>query len=120
MPVIAHLKDLYIEWNKLFLKFPKPLRYSIGIKIDNLFVDTIESLSIAGFLQKTDKLPYLKKSIMKTDVIKVFIHIAWEMKLLELKQYTSISEKLNTIGKMIGGWHGQVEAQLQKQNSLPL
>ena len=113
MPVIVHVKDLYIEWSKLFLKFPKPLRYSIGIKIDTLFVETIESLSIAGFLQKSDKLPYIKKSITKIDVIKVFIHIAWEMNLLELNQYANTSEKLDTIGKMIGGWQGQIE----KQNS---
>ncbi len=74
-------------------------------------MEIIENLSIAGFLQKTDKLPYLKKSIAKVDIIKVFIHIAWEMNLLELKQYAEISEKLNNIGKMIGGWYGQVEKQ---------
>ncbi len=117
LPVIAHVKDLYIIWNKLFLKFPKPLRYSIGIKIDSLFVDIIEALSIASFLKKSDKIAYLKKSITKTDVIKVFIHISWEMNLLEITQYAEISEKLDTIGKMIGGWHGQVEVQIQKQNS---
>lgn len=99
------------------MKFPKPLRYSIGIKIDNLFVEIIEALSVAGFLQKSDKLLYLKKSIMKTDLLKVFAHIAWQMNLLELKQYANFSEKLDMIGKMIGGWHGQVETQLEKQNS---
>ncbi len=117
LPVIVHIKDLYIEWAAYFLKFPKPLRYSIGLKIDTLFVEVIEYLSVAGFLQKSDKLPYLKKSITKMDTIKVFMHIAWEMNLLELSQYAKVSEKLDSIGSMIGGWQGQVEKELQKQNS---
>jgi hypothetical protein len=111
------VKDVYIEWSKFFLKLPKPLRYSIGLKIDTLFIDLIEFLSIAEFLQKTEKLSYLKKSIMKVDVLKVFMHIAWQMNLLELKQYAEVSEKLHSIGGMIGGWYGKIEKDTQKQNS---
>ncbi len=81
-----------------------------------LFVETIESLSIARFLQKTEKLSYIKKSNIKVDVIKVFMHIAWEMNLLELPQYIAVSEKLDSIGAMTGGWYGQVESELQEQN----
>ena len=37
---------------------------------------------------------------------------------MEIKQYGEISEKVDTTGKMIGGWYGQVEKQLkEKQNS---
>ena len=63
------------------------------------------------------KLYYARKSTAKVDITKVFVHIAWEMNLLELKQYIRFSEKLDAIGKMIGGWHGQVVIQSEKQNS---
>ncbi len=78
-------------------------------------MDTIEALSVAGFLQKEAKLPYLKKAVTKVDVIKVFMHISWEMNLLEIPQYADISERLDNIGKMIGGWQGQIEKQLETQ-----
>jgi len=83
-----------------------------------LFVETIELVSIATFLQKTEKLPYLKKATAKIDTIKVFVQILWEMKAVETKEYAEIGEKIDSSGKMLGGWRGQIEKQLEeKQNS---
>lgn len=40
--------------------------------------------------------------------------ILWETKSLDTKKYISLSEKIDEIGRMLGGWNGQ----LTKQNSL--
>lgn len=104
---------MYILWNSYAAKIPKTAKYSLGLKIDNLFIDTIEAISIAAFLQRAEKLPYLKRAIARVDTLKVFLQLVWEMKLLDTKQYAEISEKLSEVGKMLGGWYGQVV----KQNS---
>lgn len=39
--------------------------------------------------------------------------ILWETKSIRDKKYIALSLPLDEIGKMLGGWHGQ----LQKQNS---
>ena len=39
--------------------------------------------------------------------------VLWETKSLDNKKYIVLSEKLEEIGKMLGGWNGQI----QKQNS---
>jgi hypothetical protein len=39
--------------------------------------------------------------------------ILWETKSLDEKKYIALSIKLDEIGKMLGGWRGQ----LQKRNS---
>jgi hypothetical protein len=39
--------------------------------------------------------------------------ILWETKSLDNKKYIALSEKIGEIGKMLGGWNGQ----LTKQNS---
>ena len=39
--------------------------------------------------------------------------VLWETKSLDDKKYIALSVKLDEIGKMLGGWSGQ----LQKQNS---
>jgi len=97
---------------------PKTAKYSIGLKIDTLFVETIELIAIATFLKKLEKLAYIKKANAKVDTIKVFVQILWELKLLETKEYAEIGEKIHTTGQMIGGWCGQVEKELkEKQNS---
>jgi hypothetical protein len=67
----------------------------------------------AGFLSKEEKLPYVKIAVRKIDTIKVFIQTVWEIKAIDDKKYIALSEKLNEVGKMLGGWHNN----LIKENS---
>ncbi len=82
-------------------------------KIDNLFIEAIEAIAIASFLSKEEKLPYVRVGIRKIDTLKILLMVLWETKSLDNKKYIALSEKLNTAGKMLGGWSGQ----LSKQNS---
>lgn len=111
--MLIQLKSAYTLWVAPAAKLPKTVKYSLGLKIDTLFIDAIESIAIAIFVQRSDKLPYLKKAIARIDTLKVFLQLLWEMKSLDTKPYTAISEKVDEVGKMLGGWHGQVI----KQNS---
>jgi len=76
----------------------------LGGKIDSLFIEIIELLFVASYLGKQEKLPYLQKAIRKLDVLKFFFQVSWEIKALDNKKYISISERLNEIGRMLGGW----------------
>ena len=113
MPVLHKLKEVYKEWFIYYQSLPKTHRYSLGQKIDNLFIDAIESISIATFLDKTEKLPWINVSVRKIDTLKVLLMILWETKSLDNKKYISISEKIEELGKMLGGWSGHIK----KQNS---
>jgi len=59
------------------------------------------------------KSSYVQKAIGKTDLIKFFLQICWEIKSLQNNKYIALSEPLNEVGKMLGGWYRQ----LSKQNS---
>jgi len=89
-------------------------KYTLGQKIDTLYIESIEAIAIASFLSKEEKLPYVRLAIRKIDTIKILLMVLWETKSLDNKKYILLSEKMNTIGKMLGGWSGQ----LAKQNSL--
>lgn len=114
MPVFIHLKDLYITWHIRFYKFPKTSRFSIGTKIDSLFIDTITEASLASFTVNLEKVVHIKRALSLTDTLKIFLQIAWELKLLETRHYSELSEKIDTVGKMLGGWYGHAS----KQNCL--
>lgn len=58
-------------------------------------------------------MPWIKVSIRKVDTIKLLLMILWETKSLDDKKYVAVSVQLEEIGKMLGGWSGQ----LSKQNS---
>ncbi len=96
--------DIYKLWDEFKNHFTKKHKYTLGSKIDQCFLEIIESLLTAGYLSKEQKQPYLKKASIKLDLLKFFLQISWELKVLNNKNYITLSEKLDEVGKMLGGW----------------
>lgn len=92
---------------------PATHRYTLGQKVDRILTEIIESVAVASFLKKEEKLPYVRLAIRKSDTLKIFLMILWETKSLDNKKYIHLSEKLDEVGRMLGGWNGS----LTKQNS---
>ena len=113
IPLLQKIKDLYLLWYEYYRSLPKEHRYTLGAKVDILITEVIEAITSASFLIRAEKQPYIRMAIRKTDAIKIFLLILWETKSLDNKKYLIISEKINEIGRMLGGWNGQ----LTKQNS---
>ena len=113
LPILARIKQCYLLWHEYHSTLPKLHRYTLGKKIDNIFVEIIEMASAAAFLPRGAKLPYVQAAARKLDTLKLLLMVAWESKSLDTKKYIVLSEKIDETGKMLGGWHGQ----LLKQNS---
>lgn len=108
------VKNAYVMWAGFYQTLPKIHRYSLGQKIDTLFVEIIEAIAIATFLSKEEKQPWVRLAIRKTDTLKILLMVLWEVKSLDTKKYVALSLPLEEIGKMLGGWNGQITAQLAK------
>ena len=93
----------------MYHTIPKTHRYTLALKIDSLYIDIIEMTTSASFIQRQDKLPYLRTAIRKLDTLKILLSILWETKSIDTKKYELLSAPLEEIGKMLGGWYGQVE-----------
>ena len=102
------MKNAYALWFGYYTIIEKTHRYSLGLRIDNIFIDIIEAMSIANFTPKQEKLPFVRVAIRKLDTAKVLLLVLWESKSLETKRYIVLSVKLEEIGRMLGGWHGQL------------
>ncbi len=113
LPVLQKLKEVYMLWYGYYQKIPKAHRHTLGYKIDILYIESIEAISIAAFLIREEKIPYVRVAIRKIDTLKILLMILWETKSLDSKKYIALSLKIEGIGKMLGGWNGQ----LTKQNS---
>lgn len=119
LPIIAKISGAYKTWHGFVASLPRFSRYSLGAKVDALFTDTMELILIASLSQRGDKLAILEKAGQKFDLLKFFLQIAWELKILDNAKYLAVSTPLNEVGKMLGGWRKQAERVLQpKQNSL--
>jgi len=113
IPLLQKIKDLYLLWYEYYRSLPKEHRYTLGVKVDILITEVIEAITSASFLIRAEKQPYIRMAIRKIDAVKIFLLILWETKSLDNNKYLIISEKINEIGRMLGGWNGQ----LTKQNS---
>lgn len=118
LPILEKVKSAYLVWYDYYLFLPKTHRHSLGLRIDSLFVEIIEAISTASFLDRSKKLPYVVFAIKKTDVLKILLMILWETKSLDNKKYVALSLKIDEVGKMLGGWNGQLVKLLEKENSL--
>ena len=111
--VLEKIKSVYIVWHRYHNTLPKTQRYSLGNRIDKLFIELIEAVAGAVFLKREEKPPYIGLSIRKLDTIKFLLQILWETKSLSDKKYIAISTHISDIGKMLGGWN----TNLIKENS---
>ena len=106
--ITQKLVELYKLWHNFLPHFPKTSRYTLSFKIDSLFIEITEYLYIANYSVKKEKLPFLQKASKKLDLVKFFLQVSWEIKALDNKKYIILSENVNEIGKMLGGWIKQL------------
>ena len=96
--------ESYKAWHGFLPHFPRLSRYTLGAKIDTIFSEILELLLMAKYSDKNGKALLINKAIAKLDVLKFFLQIAWEIKALDNKKYTNLSQPLVEIGRMMGGW----------------
>ena len=80
-------------------------------------MEILEVVFTAGYLSKDKKLPFVQKAISRTDVLKFFLRVAWEVKDIDSKKYAALSEPLDDIGRMLGGWARNVESRTHPPSS---
>lgn len=108
LPVLEKIKNTYLLWYRYYQILPKSHRNSLGRRVDNLFVEMMEAVASAAFLVRDKKQPFVQLAIRKVDTLKLFLMILWETKSLDTKKYIALSTPLDEIGKMLGGWNGQL------------
>jgi len=89
---------------------PKGQRYTIGSRIEHKFLGLLELAYVAYFTTDKDKkIEKVEQCILSLDVLKFLIHVAWEAKLIGHKHFADLVEKLNEVGRMLGGWKKKLE-----------
>jgi len=114
--VILKEKELYTLWQKLHRDFPRVERLGIGQKIENLFLFILELTFSSAYLPPEQKIIMLGRTISRLDVLKFFIQLAWENKLVSTEQHIELSKNLEEIGRQLGGWKKGLETKLPPKN----
>ena len=93
----------FILWmNHAIIKFPKQQRFVLGQRIENITLGILSTIIITN--QEFDKTKGIKSISIQLDILRTYIRLAKDFKILSIRQYMFACEKLNEIGKMLGGW----------------
>ncbi|MBI5138238.1 MAG: diversity-generating retroelement protein Avd [Candidatus Vogelbacteria bacterium] len=103
-PIVKHTTDLYREFYECLKMFPKKDQFLLGKRCEELILAFLELILTATTMSREQKGVVLQKAAIKFDVLKLFLRIARELKILDNKKYLSLQAKIQEIGKMLGGW----------------
>ncbi|MCI0692710.1 diversity-generating retroelement protein Avd [candidate division KSB1 bacterium] len=82
-------------------KFPKSRRFSMAVRLENLFLDFLELVSLAGY--RKNKLPLLQKADEQLFRLRLLVRLSHDMKLINTGSYEFAANGLDEIGRMLGG-----------------
>lgn len=85
------------------------MRYSLGIRIDSLFAEILETVALAQFSATESRASLIETAIGKNDTLKFMLCALYELKGIDEKKLISLSAKAGEIGRMLYGWKRSVE-----------
>ena len=112
LPIIHRLMEVYKIWQEYLQDFSRISRFTLGEKIDIIFLELTEDIFSASALKSEKKLSRLNESSVKLDLLKFLLRIAWEIKAIDNKKFILLSDRFGEIGKMLGGWIRQLKEKL--------
>jgi len=74
----------------------------LGQQIENTILQILKGIIQVNV--EINKKPYLKQISVELDKLRILIRLSKDLKFISIRQYQFIAEKINEIGKMLGGW----------------
>jgi hypothetical protein len=103
--VLVKTRAAYQAWHDNLLHLKRIDRYTIGEKVDDIFTTLLELIYRSSFASdKFEKHSLVSQAIAKSDLLKFFLQISWEHKIITHKTYANLIIAIDEIGKMLGGW----------------
>ncbi len=108
-PVYARLVDT-VGWTlDRTASQPKSHRFTFGERVDRLTLDGLELVIEAIYAPPDKKVAPLRRVNLNLEKLRVFWRLICDRRWISQQQLLFVSQKLDEIGRMIGGWIKQAE-----------
>ena len=104
IPIITKTYELYRALHDLQKGIPKMERYSLWSRIETTALHMLEGFVHVGYLPLEQRGQRLASLAAEVDMLRMFIRLAVDIKVLSLKKVVPLQERLDEIGRMLGGW----------------
>jgi len=103
--------QLLLSWERLTSelmqdtrRFSASFRHNLAHYINQILLDGLCLLAEIGYLPPAEKLGSLQKVDGKTAQLRVLVRQCYQQEALGEKRYEHHQDRINEVGKMIGGW----------------
>ena len=100
---------VFVKWYKLqnyiidrVEKYPKSVRFTLSDRIITLAFDVTEKIIEAIYTKQRSYI--LRDANLYIEKLRIYIRLSSDRKYISLKQYKYLSEQIDEVGRMIGGW----------------
>ena len=83
-------------------KFPRSQKFLLGDRIQTTALDVLEALIEATYTR--DRRAHLLRANLGLEKLRVFIRLATDLKLLDLRRYEHAARAIDEVGRLVGGW----------------
>jgi hypothetical protein len=104
VPIIKKSYELYGLLHSCSKGIDKFERYSLWQNATKTNLVILEKLLLVGHSEISIRMSILKDVSVKLDLLKVYIRLAFDIKIIDKKIYINIQKHLEEIGRMLGGW----------------
>ncbi|MEK7408318.1 MAG: diversity-generating retroelement protein Avd [Acidobacteriota bacterium] len=87
-------------------KFPRSYRFSVGDRLVSSGLELLVLLVESAY--STEKARRLEGASHRTNALRYLLRLSKDLRLLSLDSYGFAAERLEEIGRMLGGWHRSV------------
>ncbi len=104
IPIFKKTNQIYETFYSYRLTISRQDRYTLWQKCENLILEVIEGILLASQLSKQEKLPTLERTSLKLNLLRVFLRMMKNIKVIDMKKYIILEEMIDEVGRMLGGW----------------
>ena len=100
--LLTKLQDLLVYLIPQLNKFPRDQKFVLGDRIETKLLDVQEDCLRAYYSR--DKRGHLLEANLQLEVARHLVRLANALKLFSNHTYGVLAEKMDEVGRMIGGW----------------
>jgi len=100
--VLTRMHDLLLYVVPLLAKFPRDQKFVLGDRIEVKLLEVQEHCIRAYYSR--EKHSHLSEANATLEVARHLVRLAHDLKVLNTQKYGVLAEKMNEVGRMIGGW----------------
>lgn len=102
--IITKTYDLLRHSIPLLNRFPRDFKFTLGERIQRMLADLLELLIEAYYQPPNQKRQTLQRVNILLEKLRHFFRLGYDLGLYTSLHYQDYAERLNEIGRMVGGW----------------